>query len=83
MPFHRVYGPGERQFITASTYRRTPLFLSDRFQRCFVQMLEEVWQEWDSKHNNPVTRGLPSCSDDRPWSSLRSYYLQDATPALS
>jgi len=46
MPFyHRVYGPGELQFITTSTYRRTPLFLSDRFRRCFVQRLEEVRQE--------------------------------------
>ena len=34
MPFyHRVYRRGELQFITASTYRRTPLFLSDRFRR--------------------------------------------------
>ena len=46
MPFyHRVYSPGELQFITTSTYRRTPLFLSDRFRRCFVQRLEEVRQE--------------------------------------
>jgi len=46
MPFyHRVYGPGELQFITASTYRRAPLFLSDRFRCCFVQRLEEVRQE--------------------------------------
>ena len=44
--YHRVYNPGELQFITASTYRRTPLFLSDRFRRCFVQRLEEVRQEW-------------------------------------
>ena len=46
MPFyHRVYSPGELQFITASTYRRTPLFLSNRFQRCFIERLEEVRQE--------------------------------------
>ena len=46
MPFyHRVYGPGELQFITTSTYRRTPLFLSDRFRGCFVQRLEEVRSE--------------------------------------
>ena len=38
MPFyHRVYCPGELQFITTSTYRRTPLFRSDRFRRGFVQ----------------------------------------------
>ena len=46
MPFYnRVYSPGQLQFITTSTYRRTPLFLSDRFRRCFVQRLEEVRQE--------------------------------------
>ena len=46
MPFyHRVYSPGELQFITTTTYRRTPLFLSERFRRCFVQRLEEVRQE--------------------------------------
>jgi putative transposase len=47
MPFyHRVYSPGRLQFVTTSTYRRTPLFLSDRFRRCFVQRLEEVRLEW-------------------------------------
>jgi hypothetical protein len=52
MPFyHRVYTPGQLQFIT-STYRRTQLFLADRFRRCFVQRLEEV----QLQHNNPVTR---------------------------
>ena len=46
MPFyHRVYTAGQLQIITASTYRRTPLFLSDRFRRCFVQRLEEMRQE--------------------------------------
>jgi len=46
MPFyHRPYSPGQLQFITTSTYRRTPLFLSERFCRCFVQRLEEVRQE--------------------------------------
>jgi putative transposase len=44
--YHRVYDPGELQFITATTYRRTPLFLSDRFRRCFVQRLDAVRQEW-------------------------------------
>ncbi len=43
--YHRVYTPGQLQFITASTYRRTPLFLSDRFRHCFVQRLEQVRQE--------------------------------------
>ena len=46
MPFyHRTYNRGELQFIPSSTYRRAPLFLSERFRRCFVQRLEEVRQE--------------------------------------
>ncbi|HXJ95675.1 MAG TPA: transposase [Terriglobia bacterium] len=46
MPFyHRTYNRGELQFITSSTYRRAPLFFSERFRRCFVQRLEEVRQE--------------------------------------
>src|SRR5260370_12676232 len=33
MPFYgRHYSPGQLQFITTSTYRRAPLFLSDRFR---------------------------------------------------
>jgi len=40
-----VYTPGELQFLTSSTYRRIPVFLSDRFRHCFVQRLEEVRQE--------------------------------------
>ena len=46
MPFYkRFYSPGELQFITTSTYRRAPLFLSERFCRCFVRTLERLWQE--------------------------------------
>jgi hypothetical protein len=45
MPWYRrFYSPGELPFLTASTYRRTPLFRADRFRRCFVQRLEEVRQ---------------------------------------
>ena len=45
MPFyHRVYSPGELQFIT-TTLSPYPLFLSERFRRCFVQRLEEVRRE--------------------------------------
>jgi hypothetical protein len=77
--YRRVYRPGELQFITTSTYRCTPLFLSDRFRRCFVQRLEEVRQEWDYMHNNPVTRGLVSSPGDWPWSSWRFYYWEDAS----
>ena len=43
--YHRVYNPGEHQFITISTYRRAPLFLSNRFRAWFVQRLKEVQQE--------------------------------------
>ncbi|MGO8788483.1 MAG: hypothetical protein ACLQVL_14035 [Terriglobia bacterium] len=44
MPFyHRVYCPGELQFITTSTYRRTPLFRSNRFRRCFGQKTRGPW----------------------------------------
>jgi putative transposase len=46
MPFYnRTYSPGQLQFITTSTYRRAPLFLSERFCRCFVERLAEVRQE--------------------------------------
>jgi len=45
MPYHkRQYSPGKLQFITASTYRRAPLFLSERFCRCFVETLAEARQ---------------------------------------
>jgi putative transposase len=41
----RHYDPGQLQFITASVYRRAPLFLSDRFRRNFVETLAAVRQE--------------------------------------
>jgi REP-associated tyrosine transposase len=44
--YHRVYTPGQVQFLTARTYRRAPLFRSERFCRAFVRRLEEVRQEW-------------------------------------
>ncbi|MGH9452329.1 MAG: transposase [Terriglobia bacterium] len=40
--YHRFYCPGELQFLTASTYRRNPVFRSERFRCCFVQRLEEM-----------------------------------------
>ena len=43
--YHRFYSPGTLQFITASTYRRTPIFRSERFRQCFVQRLDEVRQQ--------------------------------------
>jgi putative transposase len=42
----RYYHPGHLQFITASTYRRAPLFESRRFCRLFVRVLEEVRGEF-------------------------------------
>ena len=46
MPLYkRSYSPGQLQFVTTSTYRRAPVFLSERFCRSFVQRLAEVRQE--------------------------------------
>ena len=46
MPRHpRYYDPGQLQFITASTYRRTPVFNSLRFCREFVRVLEELREQ--------------------------------------
>ncbi len=68
MPFYkRRYSLGQLQFITSSTYRRAPLFLSDRFCRCFVRRLERLRQEmkflligWvlmpDHFHSSPGSR---------------------------
>jgi putative transposase len=43
--YHRVYSPGELQFITTGTYRRVPVFRSPRFCQYFVQRLEKVRQK--------------------------------------
>ncbi len=46
MPLYkRHYSPGELQFITTSTYRRAPLFRSERFCRSFVATLQQVRKE--------------------------------------
>ena len=46
MPLHkRYYSPGQLQFITASTYQRAPLFLSERFRGGFVETLAQARQE--------------------------------------
>jgi hypothetical protein len=42
----RYFAPGQLQFVTASTYRRAPLFLSPRLAREFVAVLEEVRDEF-------------------------------------
>ncbi len=44
--YHQFYSPGELQFITASTYRRAPIFLSDRFRRCFAKRLDELREKF-------------------------------------
>ena len=41
----RHYSPGQLQFITASTYQRAPLFLSERFRGGFVETLAQARQE--------------------------------------
>jgi REP-associated tyrosine transposase len=46
MAHPRHFAPGQLQFITASTYRRTPLFSSPRFCREFVKALAEVREEF-------------------------------------
>ncbi|HEV2349771.1 MAG TPA: transposase [Terriglobia bacterium] len=43
--YHRLYSPGQMQFINSSTYRRAPLFLSERFQRTFVSTLASLRAE--------------------------------------
>jgi hypothetical protein len=43
----RHFAPGQLQFITASTYRRVPLFLSPKFCGEFVKALEAVRAEFD------------------------------------
>ena len=46
MPFYRRHhSPGQLQFITTGTYRRAPLFLSERFCRAFVATLTRLRAE--------------------------------------
>ena len=42
----RFFAPGQLQFITASTYHRTPLFLSPRLAQDFVAVLAELRGEF-------------------------------------
>jgi putative transposase len=42
----RYFAPGQLQFITASTYRRVPLFSSPRFRREFARVLAQVRAEF-------------------------------------
>ena len=49
MPIYgRHYEPGQLQFITTSTYRRTQLFHSQRFCWAFVEVLRELRRETGS-----------------------------------
>ena len=43
----RYFAPGQLQFITASTYRRVPLFSSPRFGREFFQVLDSLRAEFN------------------------------------
>ena len=38
--YHRIYSPGELQFIATSTYRRVPIFRSERFCHTKLIMLD-------------------------------------------
>ncbi len=43
MPFYRGYfHPGQLQFIGTSTYRRAPIFSSERLRRDFVEVLNHL-----------------------------------------
>ena len=43
--YRRHFEPGQLQFITTSTYRRTKLLDSDRFRRDFLEVLGQLRQE--------------------------------------
>jgi REP element-mobilizing transposase RayT len=87
--YHRTYSPGELQFITTSTYRRTPVFLSPRlshfrlwnrrFHPFNVYTEEKRREKLNYMHHNPVKRGLVSSPGDWLWSSWRFYFLHDAS----
>ncbi len=66
-PCHRVYIPRQLQFVTARTYRRTPLFLSDRFQA----------DVWNSTCQALRDRRLPNAAASR-----SSYPQRSILPVL-
>jgi hypothetical protein len=43
--YGRHFEPGQLQFITTSTHRRTQLFHSQRFRWTFVEVLRQLRQE--------------------------------------
>jgi REP element-mobilizing transposase RayT len=82
----RYFGPGQRQFVTASPYRRAPRFLSPRLAREFVAALEEVRCEFGfllldcvliPDHFLLILKCQPA---DWPWSSWRFYHRKGAFP---
>jgi hypothetical protein len=42
--YRRHFEPGQLQFITSSTYRRTKLFEHDRSRSMFVEVLRQLRQ---------------------------------------
>ena len=60
--YERHYSPGQLQFITTSTYRRAPLFVSECFRRCFVETLAHLRQgdEVPARRLGTPARSLPS-----------------------
>ena len=44
--YHRVFEPGQLQFITSSTYRRVPVFVSESFCQTFAEVLGTLRQEF-------------------------------------
>jgi hypothetical protein len=67
MPIYgRRHEPGQLQFITTSTYRRSKLFEADCFRWAFVHVLRQIRQE---------TAFLLMGWVLMPWSSFRFYDL--------
>jgi REP element-mobilizing transposase RayT len=46
---HHFYGGNHLHFISASTYRRVCLFNSPRFRKRFIQTLDQLRNEFDSR----------------------------------
>jgi REP element-mobilizing transposase RayT len=74
----RIYGFGHLHFITFSCYRRLPLLGSAHARNVFVQIFNEVRDQFGFAlvgymHMNPVKRGLALRSRDWIWSSAEFY----------
>ena len=93
--YGRHFEPGQLQFITTSTFRRAllarlqlpPTVHSDSYlrvgQRRYVSFNvfteKKHSQKLDYMHHNAVKRRLVTSPDQWPWSSFRSYFLQDSS----